>query len=383
MLPLYPFNDWVDANTIFTVGKSILRGLVPYRDLIDQKGPLLFFLHTLGALVSFDGFFGVYLLELPVCFAFLLYQYRLLRLFYPGWFLVFLYAAIRDRKLPQLGRDLGWIALGVLLSDLPYVLYFGCHHAIGHWFQVYFYNNLVIYPQMSPMGTGGALQNLLLTLRWGLLSPLWTLTGLAFCLGTLLLALGVFAGGWFLDYYRLIFWAVYPFGFAFFYQLLSVPAAALLQKLRRPPSQDPKARRRGPSPLLPALATAVLAGALALRLSGNVYLMSFDRSQLPPYQVKAVLDASGIEHPTLLNYGFLDGGFYTVAGIVPNCRYFCYLNVGLPEIMEEQDRCIAEGRVDFVVTRTVHPDFPGYEMVGAYSFWFEGKDRAYYLYQKL
>ena len=43
--PLYAFNDWVDANCYFTVGKSIFKGLVPYRDLFEQKGPVIYFIH--------------------------------------------------------------------------------------------------------------------------------------------------------------------------------------------------------------------------------------------------------------------------------------------------------------------------------------------------
>ena len=39
--PLYPMNDWVDVNCFFTVGRGMLHGLVPYRDLYEQKGDLL------------------------------------------------------------------------------------------------------------------------------------------------------------------------------------------------------------------------------------------------------------------------------------------------------------------------------------------------------
>ena len=38
---LYPLNDWVDVNCFFTVGRGMLHGLVPYRDLYEQKGDLL------------------------------------------------------------------------------------------------------------------------------------------------------------------------------------------------------------------------------------------------------------------------------------------------------------------------------------------------------
>ena len=33
--PIYPLNDWVDSNCFMTVGKSMLRGVVPYRDLYE------------------------------------------------------------------------------------------------------------------------------------------------------------------------------------------------------------------------------------------------------------------------------------------------------------------------------------------------------------
>ncbi|MCD2256338.1 hypothetical protein FHQ08_06345 [Lactobacillus sp. CC-MHH1034] len=61
--PLYYLNDWVDANAYFTVGKGIVHGLVPYRDLFDQKGPLIYFLHAIGYLISQHNFWGIAVLE--------------------------------------------------------------------------------------------------------------------------------------------------------------------------------------------------------------------------------------------------------------------------------------------------------------------------------
>ena len=42
--PLYAFNDWMDANAFFTVGKSMMHGLIPYKDIFEQKGPFLYLL---------------------------------------------------------------------------------------------------------------------------------------------------------------------------------------------------------------------------------------------------------------------------------------------------------------------------------------------------
>ena len=40
---LYPLNNGSDIQCFFTVGKGMMHGLVPYRDLVEQKGPLLYF----------------------------------------------------------------------------------------------------------------------------------------------------------------------------------------------------------------------------------------------------------------------------------------------------------------------------------------------------
>ena len=60
---LYPMNNWDDANSYFTMGKSMFAGKVIYRDLFDQKGPWLYFLYGLCSLFSRTTFAGVFVLE--------------------------------------------------------------------------------------------------------------------------------------------------------------------------------------------------------------------------------------------------------------------------------------------------------------------------------
>jgi len=79
--PLYPFNDWTDANTFFTVGKGMFTGKVPYRDLFDQKGPLLYLIFGLGYLLSHTTFLGVFLFEALSLGVFLLFSYRIMTLY--------------------------------------------------------------------------------------------------------------------------------------------------------------------------------------------------------------------------------------------------------------------------------------------------------------
>ena len=69
--PLFPLNVWVDANTLLTVGRSLMHGLVLYRDVFDHKGPYIYLAYGLGWLVahqgSTGGFTGVWVLEV-LCF---------------------------------------------------------------------------------------------------------------------------------------------------------------------------------------------------------------------------------------------------------------------------------------------------------------------------
>lgn len=78
---LYTFNDWCDVNAFFTVGKSIIHGLVPYKDLFEQKGPLLYFLFSLGYLISHKTFYGVFLLEIVFFSVYLYYNHKIIKLF--------------------------------------------------------------------------------------------------------------------------------------------------------------------------------------------------------------------------------------------------------------------------------------------------------------
>ena len=92
------------------------------------------------------------------------------------------------------------------------------------------------------------------------------------------------------------------------------------------------------------------------------------------------MEASGVENPTLLNYGFLDGGFYTVTGIYPRTRFFCKVNLPLSDITQEQNQYIEDSLVDFVIAP--HPlDISNYHLLDVYLDLDKFTD--YYLYQKI
>ena len=63
---LFPGNNRLpteDSSVFLYIGKRMTEGKIPYRDLFDHKGPVLYFIEYLGILVSETGYSGVWLLE--------------------------------------------------------------------------------------------------------------------------------------------------------------------------------------------------------------------------------------------------------------------------------------------------------------------------------
>lgn len=93
---------------------------------------------------------------------------------------------------------------------------------------------------------------------------------------------------------------------------------------------------------------------LTCKNSSNFEFRKTKKEDLVQYQFAEIINQK--PDATLLNYGFLDGGFYTVTGIVPDFKYFHKPNIEYekyPEIMDEQNRYLREKTVDFVVIRVL------------------------------
>ena len=79
---LYVFNDWVDANAFFTVGKSLFNKVIPYKDIFEQKGPLLYLIYGFGYLISNKSFHGVFIIEVISFTVFLYYLHKIFSMFF-------------------------------------------------------------------------------------------------------------------------------------------------------------------------------------------------------------------------------------------------------------------------------------------------------------
>lgn len=78
---LYAYNNWDDANSYFSMGKALFNGKVIYRDILDQKGPFLYFVYGLAYLLSHTTFRGVFLMELILATVFLCFAKKSIELY--------------------------------------------------------------------------------------------------------------------------------------------------------------------------------------------------------------------------------------------------------------------------------------------------------------
>lgn len=62
--PLYVTNEWSDTNAMFTMGRSLVDGMVPFRDLVEQRGPVLYGIFAVASLISSTTFHGLFVIEL-------------------------------------------------------------------------------------------------------------------------------------------------------------------------------------------------------------------------------------------------------------------------------------------------------------------------------
>jgi len=86
---------------------------------------------------------------------------------------------------------------------------------------------------------------------------------------------------------------------------------------------------------------------------------------------------------SLFCYACPDAGFYLAADVIPAYRYFAKVNLDLPELKEAQLGYIAERSAEFLVTRNLEISPEGYTLIQTQTFWSEGQNDTFRLYQRV
>ncbi len=434
--PLYAFNDWVDANSFLTMGKGILNGVVPYRDLFEQKGPLLYLIHSFAYLIDQTGFFGVFVFEVISMTLTLLIANKLVTLFVPkvycyfilplfavlplvsncfesgdsaeefcfplimgvlylmakhykerpdsaltaktalatgvlggcvflikytmlgywiGFALVFAAGCLFRRQFLGLLKTVGLVLAGFALALVPWMIYFGLYNSIGDFINTYIIVNFKYYPADLTLIDRIRRIGLAIISNFGfnLVGGLISLTGVVVFAGKMFfsswggrMALPIcgaiqiivtYIGGNVLDYYYLAFFPLVIFGL--------IALAGLLKKTVqvKPPAWQ----------LVGTIICYLLILTVAtISFGRNIPLINQSRSGYPQYIFAKIINK--VPDATLINYGFLDGGFYTAANITPRFKYFMLNNISyekFPEMWTEHRRYIVDCEATFVVFR--------------------------------
>lgn len=474
---LYPCNDWNDANSYFTMGKSMMNGQVIYRDLYDQKGPYLYLLYGLAYLMHHTSFAGVFVLEIIAVAIFFFFCYKILRLYCSGpiscFLLPVLGAAVLSSKsfywggaaeefcLPLLGGSLyctikyfkeqypqnpclkmlflngicagiimqvkytmlgfyfAWMAVialsllfrrewkdffksclfflgGMFLTFIPWLIYFGVNNALDDWYQCYIYNNVFLYSnfQKEEISLSTRIYDLAKLLYWLILDNLsyflFIILGVVYFLLSLkihwyekinllllsgLLFLGIYAGGSTLPYYSIPLTIFTCLGTILIGRLLDSAVGKIY------PASSPN---RYYKVILPIALLISLGSSMTFSYANsmNSYFMKQDQSSYFLYQFRDIICEE--DNPTLLNISCLDAGLYTVADIMPTCKYFQTNGIAFDEMFQEQYHYIEEGRTLYVLARDEYPEIitEKYELISSAPYEWSEAEFTYFLFRR-
>lgn len=79
--PFYPFNYAYDSNAYMSMARGWLSGQIPYRDIFDHKGPVLYIIYISGCLITDTSFTGMYIISSLFLATSLYFIYKIAHLF--------------------------------------------------------------------------------------------------------------------------------------------------------------------------------------------------------------------------------------------------------------------------------------------------------------
>ncbi|EEI24982.1 ArnT family glycosyltransferase [Lentilactobacillus hilgardii] len=79
--PLFYFDYSPDNNCFFTVGKALMHGILPYKDVFEQKGPYVYLMHGIAYLLSSRSLLGMFPFEVLSLFLSMYIVYKIARMY--------------------------------------------------------------------------------------------------------------------------------------------------------------------------------------------------------------------------------------------------------------------------------------------------------------
>lgn len=456
--PLYPFNPWDDANCFFTIGRSLIHGKVLYRDVFDHKGPLLFFIYALAALVSDTSFTGTWIIECILASVYAVYSWKIAKLFvtpskyaiaimplfigivytsrlfnfggnaeeigFPllaigfyaglkaivkgdglatkteaficgmiasalfwikftlmgfmaGFCVYILVYSIIKKEFLKLWSLVWRFLAGFVTVTVPVFIYFLATKSFNWLWESYFLANTSFYlvdTNANPSLSETVIKSIIIPFfalknscvdypSFGILLAL-TVISLFFIEKTRRLKTAVFFFVTFAFAAGFVFARpsnIYYYSYIFYYcfNLSLIPFLKGLNYIEKVSSQHPG--------FIKGIVSAVLLifYVFSILMCKNMYLIFKPKSFLSQFRMAETINHT--PDAKILTYRVMDSGFYTAAGLLPQNRFFgpgMNLINNYPPISEEQDRLVAEGYYDYIITSYFEePDWDNYELI--------------------
>lgn len=453
--PFFYFDYSPDNNCFFTVGKALMHGIIPYKDVFEQKGPYVYLIHGIAYLINHYSLVGIFPFEVISLFftIYIVYKIALLytdreyayvvailsptfQLFHPyydygdtvesllfpamlsliyvvlrgdkdnfnisrtSWVLqgflvgltflmkytllgswiifyisIFTYYLIHKfwRKIIKL---IQWSLVGFLLAVLPWLIFFILTKSLPAFIHVYFYENMHTYMLSNNSFFAKFIESLTIYSSFLRDDPLIFLCGFLgyvyllasntifkTTVGKTIFVLMMIVNAAFIVYgYHPS--QVYQYYELAFFPYLLVPMAFIIIRLLnhfkfKVNSQNESFVIMGSILISFFLVLGVNNNILSSRIFPNnasVTLRTTNHPQEPAQIVFGnIMRKESNSHPTMLNYGSIDMGFYTTSGALPSNYYFQNYNISYQKdsrILDDQQNTIKEHKVQWIVLNT-------------------------------
>lgn len=300
------------------------------------------------------------------------YKYTLLGLHFAFMMMIAIAALFRREICKAISQSIIFlISMGV--ANIPILVYFGYNKALDSYIEGYFAMNLKNYSDIKSqigikltivkywetfldIGRSNVLLFSLITI--GIISILVSrkfklIEKICVLMMSLFMFVFIYMGSSSFPYYPFPLTIFVVFGFV----ILVRGAKCVFNKWRFPDTTYGKC--------IIAIIIYIVSILVIFVTSLNTSLIGYPREKLYIYEIVEEMEkyTELDEDTTILNYGFLDMGLYTVLDIVPNVRFFQGNNMGLAVLKEEQDRYIREQKCDFIITLYNDAEFEGYTLI--------------------
>lgn len=181
-------------------------------------------------------------------------------------------------------------------------------------------------------------------------------------------SLGIFGMGFQMPYYLM--------GLKAFVVFALIPLFILIEKV------ESKFKAKTMVTWLSVFAALCLTATFIME-SPSLFMLGRKKVEYPQFQIAEVIAADGISEPKILNFGFLDSGFFLACDVMPFNTQYC-----TKYYFDEQNEIIKAREADYIITKDKTYDWEGYELIyvsSTYEMDWDGRytvDNTFYLYKR-